>query len=292
MKISHKQLIEEIKKERYASQIAKKYNLSESAISQRVKRLEKKGILKTAIRTSYNQVEITGKQLKFFTKARNGRESANRPTKLTFEPHKLSVKFPLLSNLQLKKVKPLFPIKKPLKNWTAYYSLDKSIKLTTKNIFFYIKLDVLEQDSNKAEAMAIAKATKKALELNQQQGMRINILKPEIKQEIRIKHPLINKLFKDKKRQVYWKGGKKVYHGDKTCIEVYDKESAERVGQNLSLIDTRTDILEAINKQTEAIQNQTGVMEIFATGMKEHMILIKKLQEVVEGLKSVKSETK
>ena len=244
-KLSTIQLLQELKRSHmYPAKIAKKYNLTPSAISQRIKRLKKRGVLKEILRTSYKQFSLKDgwtKKLNKTLTSQKARESVALQTKVKFEPHKFIIKFPLTHFLDREKLNSLFPIKQKKRNWDCYYSKDKSIKLTTKNIFFYIRLHSWERETEaNLERTAIARATSKAIGLNQQYSLGINKNKPSLSQEIRIKHPFITQLYKNQKDQVYYKGANlnKVYHGDKTCLETTDREVADRIAKNLAALES------------------------------------------------------
>ena len=286
-KITTKQLIKEMKHPDFiASSISKKYGVSEAALSQRIAKLRLKGVVKEQVRSNYKQYTLNRnytKKLKKNLSSRNGRKSANLSRELRFEPHKFMVKFPVDRQIDSEKLKLLFPIKKKLKNWNCYMSLDKSMKLTTKSICFYIKFDTWDSDLDNSKARAISLATTKAIGLNQQHSLRINIKQPEFRQEIRIKHPLITKMFKDHKGQFYWKGGKKVYMKDKTCLEVYNQPDAERIAENLSIVDAKSDIISAING---LVQVQQG----YAIAIAEHLAAIKSIKSSMDNFIRVMSK--
>jgi len=129
------------KKHYYGSRIARALGMSRQLVGYYLKKLEKEGLIKRELRTSFISYQLTEKGKDFHRKLRGVLQSKNfsLPTMEELRLHNLAIKFPLLKD------NPEFEWERAndrIRNWVERYKtfpqMDITLKKTTRSIILYL----------------------------------------------------------------------------------------------------------------------------------------------------------
>ena len=269
-KVSNEDIIKSIKRGLIISSIAKKYNVSVSSISRRVKKLKDLGLIKEDFRSSYRQLTIN-ELIHDLPFNERGSLSIYGSDKIALRHHKARVSFRITED------NPAFHF---WREWLAKKtkcasSKDNSLQRFGNLLHFFIKFDSLISDrdyKNKAISLAVQKA-KRFQELS---GFRLDLNNPTLKQEIAVYSDKVSKIL-PKNKQIWLKNSKSVYSDKDRCLEI-EGESAQEMAlnllDNLAIVDAKQEIIKNIDQNTLAINDLSNVMREFAQAMTEIQIQI------------------
>ena len=259
VKITDAQIVEAIGNQITSSKIAKKYGVSKSAVSQRIKKLINSGVIFADNRTSYKSLSLE-KPTKL-NSFRWGKETTHRVKETCLRAHRFRYGFSIVRDNKTYDL----PIKKFLRNRVDQYTQDGKIWRTTKHVFFWIKKKNFKGDYEQLEKYS------KQLAVNFQRysGIILDISHPDLKQEIGVTSKKFKGIFNDK-QEVFRQKWKHVYPNAPEEVEVYDQETAYKLIDNLCVIDAKSEII-------HNMQSIVSVQKDYSEAIKKHLEAVSKI---------------
>lgn len=235
---------------------AKLYNVSESYISQKCKKLEKMGLIVKEVRTSCNiwkinpNVNLTEMLAIYDTPLKNN--------EFIVKSHNYRIKYKVL-----KDNKEIHFDSKPntIRNWVPEYGTfsEVSFQRTPNHIVFWLKEPVIlkckrAEEIESAKLIAMRTIEEGAKKFQEKFGITLDLAHPEVvRKEIKIKNEKLNSIANKIVGNIYNDVMKKVYANGE--IEYVDEIFAKQTLANLALEDKSEKIMEEVKDLREAINS-------------------------------------